>query len=460
MEIICNQNELNNAIQLVSKAVASRPTHPILANILLTADEGTNKISVTGFDLNLGIQTSFDGTVKNSGAITIPSKLLSEIVNKLPNETPVSLELDENSDNILIKSDRGSFNLKGIPSDEYPNLPFVESGTSLNIDPSSFLKALKSTIFASSNDDSKQLLTGVNFTFKQNYLESASTDGHRLAVALIGNEEQLENKDKLILDTKNEAYQVQSTLTMVESNGSVIDNKIESIEKIIKKIREKTDTMNANNREIVSLNQSNEELKRYLESEVAADLTGARNDLQQMNVDKESLFEEKLKVNEQYSYNNVIAEMLRDTGIKTKIIKQYLPVINKLVNQYLQVLDFFVSFNLDENFNETIRSRHRDDFTYDSFSEGEKQRIDLSLLFTWRQIAKMKNSVATNLLILDETFDSSLDHDGIENLLKILNTLDNDTNTFIISHKGDILDGKFQSKIEFIKERNFSKIKA
>ena len=152
--------------------------------------------------------------------------------------------------------------------------------------------------------------------------------------------------------------------------------------------------------------------------------------------------------------------MLRDTGIKTKIIKQYLPVINKLVNQYLQVLDFFVSFNLDENFNETIRSRHRDDFTYDSFSEGEKQRIDLSLLFTWRQIAKMKNSVATNLLLLDETFDSSLDHDGIENLLKILYTLDKDSNTFIISHKGDILDGKFESKIEFAKERNFSKIKA
>ena len=197
MEIVCNQNELNNAIQLVNKAVASRPTHPILANILLTADEGTNKISVTGFDLNLGIQTSFDGTVKNSGAITIPSKLLSEIVNKLPNETPVSLDVDENSDNILIKSDRGSFNLKGIPSDDYPNLPFVESGTSLNIDPSSFLKACKSTIFASSSDDSKQLLTGVNFTFKQNYLESASTDGHRLAVALVGNQENTEKVENL-----------------------------------------------------------------------------------------------------------------------------------------------------------------------------------------------------------------------------------------------------------------------
>ena len=203
MEIVCNQNELNNAIQLVSKAVASRPTHPILANILLTADQGTNKISLTGFDLNLGIQTSFDATVKNSGAITIPSKLLSEIVNKLPSETPVNLEVDENSDNILIKSDTGTFNLKGIPSDDYPNLPFVESGTSLNIDPTSFLQALKLTVFASSNDDSKQLLTGVNFTFKQKYLESASTDGHRLAVVLIGNEENIEVTENLSPDDEN-----------------------------------------------------------------------------------------------------------------------------------------------------------------------------------------------------------------------------------------------------------------
>ena len=267
------------------------------------------------------------------------------------------------------------------------------------------------------------------------------------------------NKDKLLLDTKTEAKQVQSSLTTVETNSTSVDTDISLLETIITKIREKTNNINANNREIVSLNQSNDELQKYLESEVSADLTGAREDLQQMTNDKESLFEEKLKLNEQFGYNSIIAEMLRDTGIKTKIIKQYLPTINKLVNQYLQTLDFFVSFNLDENFNETIRSRHRDDFTYDSFSEGEKQRIDLSLLFTWRQIAKMKNSVATNLLVLDETFDSSLDHDGIENLLKILHTLDADSNTFIISHKGDILDGKFESKIEFIKDRNFSKIK-
>ncbi len=203
MEIVCNQNEFNYAIQLVSKAVASRPTHPILANLLLTADQGTNKISLTGFDLNLGIQTSFDATVNKSGAITVPSKLLSEIVNKLPSETPVSLDVDESSDNILIKSDRGSFNIKGIPSDDYPSLPFVESGTSLNIDPSSFLKALKLTIFASSSDDSKQLLTGVNFTFNLKYLESAATDGHRLAVVLVDNKEKFDEKEDFSSNEEN-----------------------------------------------------------------------------------------------------------------------------------------------------------------------------------------------------------------------------------------------------------------
>ena len=203
MEIVCNQNEFNNAIQLVSKAVSSRPTHPILANLLLTADQGTNKISLTGFDLNLGIQTSFDATVTKSGAITIPSKILSEIVNKLPTETPISLNVDESSDNISIKSDKGSFQLKGISSEDYPSLPFVESGNSLNIDPSSFLKALKLSIFASSSDDSKQLLTGVNFKFNLKYLESAATDGHRLAVVFLENKDNFEKKGDNLSDEEN-----------------------------------------------------------------------------------------------------------------------------------------------------------------------------------------------------------------------------------------------------------------
>ena len=182
MEITCQQSKLNIAIQLVNKAVASRPTHPILSNILFTADEVTNKISLTGFDLNLGIQTSFDANVDKSGAITIPSKILAEIVAKLPNDSPVILKVEEDSENILLKSDRGSFNLKGIASDDYPNLPFVDSGTSLDLNPSIFLEALRLTMFSSSNDESKQLLTGVNFKFKNQSLESAATDGHRLAV--------------------------------------------------------------------------------------------------------------------------------------------------------------------------------------------------------------------------------------------------------------------------------------
>ena len=272
-------------------------------------------------------------------------------------------------------------------------------------------------------------------------------------------EQPIQNKDKLVFETKNQAYQIESTLKMIESDYKTIEQEMQSLQKVIEQVNEKTNTINSNNREIASLNQSNKDLKTYLEEEVSADLSSARFELDKLSTEKENLLEEKLKVTEQFNYNGAIGEMLRDTGIKTKIIKQYLPAINKLVNQHLQVLDFFVSFDLDESFQETIRSRYRDDFTYESFSEGEKQRIDLSLLFTWRQIAKMKNSVATNLLLLDETFDSSLDHDGVENLLKILNTLGEDTNTFIISHKGDILDGKFESKIEFVKERNFSQMK-
>ena len=185
----------------------------------------------------------------------------------------------------------------------------------------------------------------------------------------------------------------------------------------------------------------------------------AAQDLEDFIDAKDSLITEKVELSEEYDYSSIIADMLKDTGIKTKIIKQYLPVMNKLVNQYLQTLDFFVHFELNESFSETIRSRHRDSFSYDSFSEGEKQRIDLALLFTWRQIAKMKNSVATNLLILDETFDSSLDNDGVENLFKIIHTLGADTNVFVISHKGEILDGRFESKMEFYKDKNFSKMR-
>ena len=217
----------------------------------------------------------------------------------------------------------------------------------------------------------------------------------------------------------------------------------------------------ANNASIAALQKAIAKLEEEILTieGTEGDVSLAVAELAKLQKEKETLADLKLSYIDQQNYFNIANEMLKDTGIKTKIVKQYLPVINKLVNQYLQTLDFFVLFNLDESFNETIKSRYRDEFTYASFSEGEKQRIDLSLLFTWRQIAKMKNSANTNLLILDETFDSSLDNDGIDNLMKILNTVTDDTNVFIISHKGDVLDSKFRNKIEFIKERNFSRIK-
>ena len=150
--------------------------------------------------------------------------------------------------------------------------------------------------------------------------------------------------------------------------------------------------------------------------------------------------------------------LLKDQGIKTKIIKQYVPIINKLVNKYLAAMDFFVNFELDENFSENIKSRHRDEFTYDSFSEGEKMRIDLALLFTWRAIARMKNSTNTNLLILDEVFDASLDNNGCDEFLKLIHQLGGEQNVFVISHKGDLLQDKFFSTIRFEKHKNFSRI--
>ena len=163
------------------------------------------------------------------------------------------------------------------------------------------------------------------------------------------------------------------------------------------------------------------------------------------------------KKNEDKAYLDVLKNLLQDDGIKTKIIKKYLPIMNKLVNTYLSNMDFYAKFSLDENFNEKIESRYRDEFSYDSFSEGEKMRIDLSLLFTWRAIARMKNSTNTNLLILDEIFDSSLDAAGTDDFLKILNTFVGQ-NVFIISHKQDILIDKFVSVIQFKKEKNFSEI--
>ena len=269
-------------------------------------------------------------------------------------------------------------------------------------------------------------------------------------------------KKRKIHECKQKALQTKETLERIQFEANDVATLIDEWNNKAEEVKDNNNLINTNNKLISShqkqIDGLNLDIQRLSSRE--GDIGEANEELHTMNEERNELMEHKLTLNEEYSYNTVMAEMLKDTGIKTKVIKQYIPVINKLVNQYLQVLDFFVHFNLDESFQETIRSRHRDAFSYDSFSEGEKQRIDLALLFTWRMIAKMKNSVATNLLILDETFDSSLDHDGVDNLMKILHTLDDNTNVFVISHKGEILDGKFEEKLEFKKEKNFSKMVA
>jgi DNA repair exonuclease SbcCD ATPase subunit len=269
-----------------------------------------------------------------------------------------------------------------------------------------------------------------------------------------------ELKERKLGEAKAEANQLQSRLSQVREKRKGATEHLAECEAEVAELTKWQHQMLDHQDRIQRIDFDIEQAQWDIEDDESyGDLAEANEEYDSLMKQFHELVDQKSTHNDQYAYNTVIMEMLKDTGIKTKIIKQYLPVINKLVNQYLQILDFYVHFDLDESFDETIRSRHRDAFSYDSFSEGEKQRIDLALLFTWRQVAKMKNSIATNLLILDETFDSSLDEAGIENLMKIIHTLGDDTNIFVISHKGEVLDGKFESKIEFEKHKNFSRMK-
>lgn len=250
----------------------------------------------------------------------------------------------------------------------------------------------------------------------------------------------------------------QEKIKEINEASSELDSEFSELDRLIVEFTELQNDIIETNNEITT-NQ------RYLQR-LHAELGDTRQRTADIETEQEKLVvlakevTTKNKVrgekNEEMHYMNVAAALLKDSGIKTRIIKQYLPAINSLANKYLAAMDFFVNFNLDEKFNETIKSRGRDKFSYASFSEGEKQRIDLALLFTWRTIAKMKNSAATNLLILDEVFDSSLDNNGTDYVMTLLNTIGEDTNVFVISHKGDQLFDKFRSVIKFEKKQNYS----
>jgi len=247
--------------------------------------------------------------------------------------------------------------------------------------------------------------------------------------------------------------------TDLKEKVNEITAQVRAKQDLLNKVRSSQEKISANNREIQWKRDAIQKIERAIEgSSGGSNITREKTklkDLAQEGLDIEQKLSKQKKTRNDY---DVVSNMLKDTGIKAGIIKRYLPVMNQLINRYLKELDFYVSFDLDENFEETIKSRFRDEFTYSSFSEGEKMRIDLALLFTWRTIAKMKNSANTNLLILDEIFDSSLDTSGTDDFMKILHTVSDKTNVFVISHKTDALQDKFASTLHVEKKQNFSVI--
>ena len=272
----------------------------------------------------------------------------------------------------------------------------------------------------------------ISVEYRDRMISEFHSKMHELSSGLV----QLGYKIKKKEERTNEIQVAIDDINEQESESVKIRNSIEACQEYIKKV-------NAQNVEISQIEDDTEQAKKDLEE--------ANEDIIIHTSEKEKLS------NEKYLYE-IAGNLLKDGGIKAKIIKQYLPIINKYIGAHLSKMDFYVSFELDEGFNETIKSRYRDEFTYDSFSEGEKMRIDLALLFTWRAVAKLKNSVNTNLLILDEVFDSSLDAAGTDEFLKILYDLAGNVNVFVISHKGEILYEKFDKTIKFEKHKNFSRI--
>ena len=269
-----------------------------------------------------------------------------------------------------------------------------------------------------------------------------------------------DHKEHICTDTTESLKDLDVKLDERSKTIEEINSRLEEISKVQAEIFDKQTEIQKEQNLISTNEQYNNKVQKQIDELVQQEHTeDDREKLDKYRKALDVLQGMDADISDSKHYHDLAELLLRDSGIKTKIIRQYLPIMNKLINKYLASMEFFVQFELDEEFNEEIKSRYRDNFSYSSFSEGEKMRIDLSLLFTWRAIAKLKNSVNTNLLILDEVFDSSLDEGGTDEFLKILHTLDDNTNTFIISHKGESMNEKFNNIIEFEKTNNFSKIK-
>ena len=268
-----------------------------------------------------------------------------------------------------------------------------------------------------------------------------------------------DTKHKHINVQNEKQNEIEQGLIRFKEEYEQLVNRMDQINQVQTRISEINSSIMEENTNIRMLENNKASVEKSLNEEIIVD-DNSDQEIESLNAElkqTKSKHEHYIALREQY---DIASSLLKDGGIKAKIIAQYVPIINKLVNKYLAAMEFFVQFELDETFTEKIKSRFRDEFTYDSFSEGEKMRIDLSLLFTWRAVAKLRNSISTNLLIMDEVFDSSLDNTGTDEFLKIITQLTNDTNVFVISHKGDQLYDKFHSVVKFEKIKNFSQIAA
>jgi DNA repair exonuclease SbcCD ATPase subunit len=268
-----------------------------------------------------------------------------------------------------------------------------------------------------------------------------------------------EHKDTMLMTREDKMTELETAMSTLGKELTKIEERVDSIETVRYDIGDIESKISKNNNSISAINKYITKLHNEINIILASDVELMDDsELNRLNVLLDKLSNNKYELLEIQQHHLIVASMLKDTGIKTRIIRNYLPAMNKLINKYLSAMNFSVSFSLDENFTEIIKSRYRDEFSYASFSEGEKLRIDLALLFTWREVAKLRNSTNCNLLILDEVFDSSLDQTGIDDFLAILRTLGKETNTFVISHKGAEIESKFDKLLRVKKQKNFSTI--
>ena len=399
-------------------------------NTILKDRVKENKTAVSEIDYAISIlkekvdvQMRFIEDLKKQGENNVV--LWEEEITKLEREIDSShLELERYMRDIDIMTQQ---------MNEFPNpQKELDKLNEFHIKFRSKIKDMESSIkFLTSNDVCPTCNQDITEDFKNHNITSGKDKISKLETALTD----IESKEKSLSDTLNQRNSIQKEISQVQNKinncFSTINwkkNKVTETENKIESLKTNTD----------SVDREREKMKTLIEQ-------GKGQELQRRQITKRST---ELKI---------VADILKDGGVKSTIIRKYLPVMNTLINKHLQELEFYVNFNLDDTFNETIKSRFRDEFSYASFSEGEKMRIDLALLFTWREVAKLKNSVNTNILILDEIFDSSLDGNGTADFINILRTVTDGNNVFVISHKEDMLHDKFDNVVQFKKVKNFSK---